>query len=140
MKDRLVKDITAVLAKKKGFKPEKPTTDYVDGFIGEWNDEDVIIGYYECEIQEEDWVREDYFLRPTLSLLRRWLINQNIHISIYPLTDKKEMYGWRINVYEIFPHKEIYRDNSNKYLPFENYDDAVEVGIIEALKSMKDDN
>jgi hypothetical protein len=78
----LIKYPTAKAAKAAGFKPEHPSTDYVPGFI--YDAEDIISLLVETEIQEEDYRRGDYFLRPTQSVLHKWVRdNRGVLIQVY---------------------------------------------------------
>ena len=71
---------TAKLAKEKGYAPKNPTTNYVKGYI---EDDIYENGFYETEIQEEDYDRGDYYLAPLQYELQKWLREKHkLHIII----------------------------------------------------------
>lgn len=119
---------TAVLAKEKGFKPEKPTTDYVKGFTVNYDDDDNIISYEKNDIQEEDWCRHGYYLRPTQSVLQKWLrdvMNIDVFANSVRFTGYIEIGYYTYSVMGCSPSKN-YR--------FETYEEALEFALIEGLK------
>jgi len=136
MEEQLISIKTAILAKEKGFKPDSPSTDYVKGFTETYIiTDDEIIEYEESEIQEEDYGREGYYLRPSQSLLQKWLREKH-NIIIIPLPkeqypDKKLTNEYNILVYE--NNKQIdYFDGT-----YWGYEEALETGLQNCLKLIK---
>lgn len=123
MKEQRVNFETAVLAKEKGlctYFEHINGTGYVPAFYSEDG-----IEYEETEFQQEDCVIEDRYLRPTQSLLQKWI--REVH-SIDVLVDK----GFLSNKYSY----EVYRKNvtfDSEYI-FKTYEEALEIGLYEALK------
>lgn len=94
--DQLISQEVAVLAKLKGFKPEREwNPEYVSGF--RFNEEHNT--YSEVEFQEEDWNIEGNYLRPTQTTLQTWLRNTHkIAIVVEPWTDfhNRDEYNFEI--------------------------------------------
>ena len=113
MKEELILFETAKLAKEKGFDEEvtnyyHPRYGLSDGCEDSYNREEQAEGYYSA---------------PTQSLLQRWL--REVHrIYLYiSLSGTKEIsWFWSIN-------DKKYQDGSNN-----NYEEALEAGLLEALK------
>lgn len=124
MQEQLISLETAKLAKERGFKPKREwNPDYVPGYI-----EDDYEGYVVkfTEFQEEDYVCEGYYLAPTQSLLQRWL--REVHnIKVFIDDCSKE----ELNQY--FWFRPGYTDTKS----YKTYEEALEVGLIEALEQLK---
>lgn len=149
MGDKNVNLDTAILAKEMGFKPLNPSTQYVKGFTEQWDDvTNTVTGYKENEIQEEDYVREGYFLRPTQTVLQKWLReNHNIEISVLRYTYsggvyQGKCYMWFVDQYddkynyELEENDEywILNERKSQGYEFKTYEEALEQALITALK------
>ena len=134
MKDKLIGFETAKLAKEKGF--DWMSYFYEDGcFFDEW------LVYEDSQI---DIIR--VVLRPTQSLLQRWLREVHftfINIAIYKeYEDCKTTYDYAItdlnNPYDINDNEIFEEDYGNtEDRLFKTYEDALEKAIQQALKLIK---
>ena len=108
MKDKLIEYSTAKLAKEKGFKK---LCDF------SYDEDGILTG--NCE--------QSYnYVAPTQSLLQKWLREKHdIHITITSISQE----SWQ---YHIQKPKDKLGDNYEE--DFENYEEALEVGLQEALK------
>lgn len=129
---------TAKAAKIAGFKPDKPSTDYVLGFVDEYDNNLKCIGYKETEIQEEDYSREDYYLRPTQSELHKWIRdNRNVLIQVY---NNASGYLWALSKIPYgsdLGYSEY--DGPNASGVWDSYEDAFEDGLSQVLKKTLED-
>ena len=141
--DRRVKIETAILAKQKGFTIDNPTTEYVKGFIEEWDVamDDVtgdylsnnFLGYKETEIQEEDHSIDGRGVIPTQTSLQTWLREQhNCLVLATSHTLKSGIWG----DYTVTVDSHFLNDARDE--DFQKFEDALEFGLIYALKKMKD--
>lgn len=127
MKDELISFETAKLAKEKGFIGTNNTTDYVPMYI-----ESILI-----EGQGEDDCRDGYYLAPTQSLLQRWLREKHeIHVELcVDVYDDLETMCFRgFNILNMKEYDSL--DSSNNDC-FKIYEQALEAGLQEALKLIK---
>lgn len=114
MTDQLISFETAVLAKEKGFD-------------------------IECNIQFHDKgifqlaTPENTFERPTQSLLQKWLREKhNIHIEVYcSKLEKDPSRKWRCEIKYI---SSPFKRTTGHYYIGRTYEEALEQGLIEALK------
>ena len=126
MQEQLITFETAKLAKEKGlcdyFEDINPT-DYVPAFYSEDG-----VNFEETEFQQEDCVIQDRYYRPTQSLLQKWL--REVHnIGVYVLPYSENL-GKK--------HYEVIVNNTMTYsLGCVSYEEALEVGLQEALKLIK---
>ena len=144
MKEELVTFGTAKLAKEKGFRILKPSTEYVKGFYydaGDLLNTDPPSKAYqsprEFDMQEEDQDRGNYFLRPTQSLLQRWLREiHGIHIEECSehWADLHTTYHFKIWVIEGELYEWFY---ANKITAFARYEYALEDALYKALHLIK---
>lgn len=116
MEEQLISFEVAKLAKEKGF-PQLNYPCYYDEKI------------YTSLISHSDFNK---YYQSTQSLLQKWLREKyNIHILIYVLEDSNG------NIYFDFGLKQIINylvDKSCKPKEFTSYEDALEEGLLEALK------
>jgi hypothetical protein len=128
----LVTSPTAILAKEIGFKPLNPSTDYVKGFTEQWDEvTDTITGYAENEIQEEDYVREGYYLRPTQTGLQTWLrTKHSTHVNPI-LISFPDFYRVTIAIYGKFT---VTLTNDSDNMCWNSFEEALEFGLYESLK------
>lgn len=122
MKEQIINFETAKLAKERGLCYYFNTgTQYVNAF---YSTDGVV--FEETEFQQKDCVIEDRYFRPTQSLLQKWL-RETHDIEVYVR-----------GAYNNF-------DKIKKYVAFvencgcvedytESYEDALEIGLQEALK------
>lgn len=134
----LVTSPAAKLAKELGFKPLNPSTRYVKGFIKEC----------ETEFQEEDYARDDFYLRPTQTVLQKWLReNHNIEIGVLRYTYTGGVYQGRCYMwyvdhfddkynYELEENDEhwILNERKSQGYEFKIYEEALEQALIVAMK------
>ena len=124
MKEQLITLKTAKLAKTKGFKPDKPSVNYVSMYINGKHSEG----------HEEDWDRGDFYLAPTQALLQKWL---------------REKHGIEVNMYTRYdPHEDtrdwgftcFYLNQKDNHtiiedrIAYNSYEKALESGLKAALK------
>lgn len=147
MNDELITFETAKLAKEKGFDiPCNKMFTYGKEMFGYVN---VVKEYdgskYECTEIPHDWnntkqpTSTKYFSRPTQSLLQRWLREvHNIHVEIKLLdfVDLSSEYHCKVTF--------IKDDLWGWFIPTKNkskltYEEAIEIGIQEGLKLIKDE-
>lgn len=121
MKEQLIEFKTAKLAKEKGFTQLFGKFDLVNMFRENKD------GSIESDKEMQGNERDRYYLRPTQSLLQKWLReNHKIHITIWynELTEK-----YRI-------------DSINSSEPFDmteypTYEQVLEIALVEALNLIK---
>ncbi|NCD06163.1 MAG: hypothetical protein EOL97_08595 [Spirochaetia bacterium] len=81
---------------------------------------------------------------PTQSLLQKWL-RDKYRIDIQITRNKPGYNEYRVEIYQTFTnlntyvYKQINEDNSNFCKWFSNYEDALEEGLLEGLKLIKDE-
>lgn len=121
MEEQLISFKTAKLAKEKGFVGLYPTTDYIPMYV---EDDETFIGEL-GEQQGEDDCRDNFYLAVTQSLLQKWI--REVH-SIDVLVDK----GFLSNKYS---YEVLYKNDmlDSEYI-FKTYEEALEIGLYEAIK------
>jgi len=130
MEDQLINFDTAKLAKEKGFD-WKSKCYHSDG---SFQDRDFLVNYNHSMFKSDD---EYLISAPTQSLLQKWLREiHKIEISIEPVWEneskKKTNYiPWVAYTKE----EECLEDEEPVY--FESYEDALEIGLQEALNTIK---
>ena len=126
MQEQLISFETAKLAKAKKFGYDFGGTHYVPGF---YCDEEFDKDPEEFEMQQEDACRCDYYLRPTQSLLQKWLREvHNIEVYVLPHT----RYKIEGKFYEVIVDKMMITWSGNK-----TYEKALEIGLKKGLKLIK---
>jgi hypothetical protein len=143
MKEQLITFETAKLAKQKqfGYDFNKSLPEYVPIFYCESDLDDVLdMGTLEeTECQGEDIIRGDFYFRPTQSLLQKWLREvHKIHVDIkeWELTD----WYFYIKDGRTSPVKNIrIKIDVDTKWEFDLYEEALEVGLLEGLKLVKDE-
>lgn len=115
---------TAKLLKEVGF--DVPCRDF---FTIEGDGNVVITEARSCRYHNSF---EDCFIsRPTLALAARWLREEhNIFIQLNPTFD-----GWLLDLFDLKKHQYIL---TNKDANADSYETALEVGLQEAIKLMKE--
>lgn len=128
MEEQLINFQTAKLAKEKEFGYDFGGTHYVHGFYSEDG-----ISYKETEIQQEDACRDDYYLRPTQSLLQKYLREiYQIDITIHRSFSMTKSYHYCIIVNNDYENELPQGCIRNR-----KYEEALEDGLQEALKLNK---
>lgn len=121
LEDERVSFDTAKLAKEKGF--DIPTTYYFD-FIG-----DTCSGTTKTNWNKS---KEELYSKPTQALLQRWL--REVHnIILESVFHSNAKYYWATSKKE---NNEQYDINSSMTY-YDTYEEALELGFIEALKYIK---
>ena len=129
MQEELISFETAKLAKKKGFK-ESCEYAYVNDFEEEWNLED--IEYNDGCVFNNKFHNE--CSAPTQSLLQRWLREKhNIHLVCW-WYDKENKFYTEIGRKD---GEAIRVQIGNITKLFDTYEQALESGLLEALKLVK---
>ncbi len=128
MIDELVKSVTALRAKEKGF--DIPTRNV---FTVIYSNEDV----YDRIGDFKNWNKNDKdYSRPTQSLLQRWLREKHkLHIDITAASDDE--YGAIIGTTD---NPEWIRDPKTDYVEvmyYSTYEAALEAALIDSLKLIK---
>lgn len=139
MKETLISFETAKLAKEKGFDEKCPNY-----YVRKWgnsfvnmhgkllqrnvkDDQGEIIGFYKASNSKG---QPHLITAPTQSLLLKWLREvHNIHITIYSKSHESWMY--RVTFKGQSLDEGLYGED------FENYEEALEDGLLEALKLIK---
>jgi len=128
MKEQLIRFETAKLAKEKGFRVHSHDMFY------QANGKLSICHMYSKQGRRCQEAHEPECLAPIQSLLQKWLREEhNIIVVSLPYTTTSESnvspsYIWMI--YEISA-------STKEYQPFNTYEEALEQGLIEALKLIK---
>lgn len=142
MKEELIRFETAKLAKEKGFNipTNKMFSLSIDYSTFNKTDNSEIIKFHdgdkhECANIPYDWnnfnsqTTNIYYSAPTQSLLQKWLREKhNIHIWITRFLISEQEFCYNIENYEGL------RQNRGE---FETYEEALEIGLQEALKLIK---
>ena len=153
MKEQLISSETAKLAKEKGFSWEvydfyyqeksnfKPYLTRGSEYDSDrdckwdWNLNGGVSGELLKIIPYPNSNKGYYYSAPTQSLLQKWLREKHkIHIIVYVMENSDG------NIYYDFGLKRIVNylsDNSSKPMEFSTYEEALEVGLQEALKLIK---
>ena len=119
MKEQLITFDTAKLAKERGFNISNS---------GYFYDKE---GYKVLDTPFDKLIWGGKFPAPTQSLLQKWIREEhNIHTWAYPHINDDMYYGVR-----------FYKDYSNNGSidAFKTYEEAIEKGLYEALKLIKDE-
>jgi rubrerythrin len=141
MKEDLISFKTAKLAKEKGFDwgCQDCYSDrgylYSNGWcerLDDWfEDQD----FFNSEIEEKQ-ASEKYYTRPTQSLLQKWLREEHkINVEVTWMCEK-----WFCDVYDLktpMPNKSMCKSLFNEKEGFKTYEEALEKGLLEGLKSIK---
>ena len=131
MKEDLITFETAKLAKEKGF--DIPTRHYYGSKL---NKDGIYQTHHSMPLTHKS-LRGGGYLKPTQSLLQKWLREKhNTHIKIHSLNSDR--FG-----YEIYDMIFRYKDNrGGKHLHNKKslitYEEALEKGLLEALKLIQD--
>lgn len=139
MNEQLITFETAKLAKEKGFEFEiRDDDDYERGlhsFMGKRNDPSIICPlshwFLDTNQNSQQWVSTGIDA-PTQSLLQRWL-RENHHIIVEPrfMGGLTRATAW----YDVVLYSNnAEKDNSRLTLKYKTYEEALEAGLIEALK------
>lgn len=119
MEDTIVKYETAKLAKEKGFTKLFMTTDYIPMYI----DGELLEG------QGEDDSRENYCLAPSQSILQKRIREKHkLHVNI----DIDILSQWEYIIVDT--KKLVVLDGKSD---FKTYEEALEEGLLEALKNIE---
>ena len=147
MQDQLVSFKVAKLAKEKGFGIDFVGTEYVPAFYCKKSD---VNNFQETEIQIEDGFMKDFYLRPTQSLLQKWLRDKHkleVCVSFSPdweWNDKDECLctnmGYRVDwgFVGVWKKYEIESYPLERH-GFKTYEQALEEGLYEALTLIKNE-
>ena len=121
MHEKLVEFKTAKLAKEKGIDCVDDTLDYIKAFYSEEEND-----FDEIKISRKDIVVYCYYSRPTQSLLQRCL-REKYNIDVWAVPH----YNNDLYSYILFLNKE---DATPTDEEFKTYEQALEQGLLEALK------
>jgi len=137
MKETLIGFQVAKLAKEKGFdlKCSSHWSTYDnDGLLNNFlRIEEGARDYNKHEFAYISNKKEELFSAPTQSLLQKWLREKhNIHIRPdLPWVES----GWLVKGYSLIDGSELF--SINKYKQLNSFEDALEEGLLEALKLIK---
>ena len=127
---------TAKLAKEKGYAPKNPTTNYVKGYI---EDDIYENGFYETEIQEEDYDRGDYYLAPLQYELQKWLREKHkLHIIITLGHDENSI--WHDYSVLLMDKSYDYNPLASSESGLSSYEEALEAALCDGLNLIKNEN
>lgn len=135
MQEELIAFKTAKLAKEKGFNEPCWEAYGVYSQLGVLKGNECLQTSFENEFggtfDQQDYDRDNFYLAPTQSLLQRWLRETHeIHITLHKgVADKY----W----YKIFSHLYLGINNTVESKLYNNYEEALEKGLFEALKLIK---
>ena len=139
MQEQLVSFKVAKLAKEKLFGIDFVGTEYVPAFYCKKSD---VNNFQETEIQIEDGFMKDFYLRPTQSLLQKWLRDKHeIHIFVIPCEPSSYSKYKHLSVvwiYDIYKHLLVEYGHSNKGDNL-SYEQALDEGLYEALTLIKNE-
>lgn len=132
MTEEVISLETAKLAKEKGF--------YVYTGVSYWEEKNGVARltnetpYYDFPNDIERYHRYTRYFAPTHALLQKWLREvHELHIDVHHFTNQKvDDELWK-DVYQVFV------DYSAFHPYYQTYEEALEKGIIEALKLIKND-
>lgn len=162
MQEQLITFQVAKLAKEKGFNIPTHSYYFEDGEFKEFEINDTY-GYYgeEYTVNREEFYENwndkwkttkkgdrcfgcdknpkylETFSAPTQSLLQKWLREvHNISICIYPV-----LYEWEVSLHTCYRKRKltVYL-NAETSIHGKTYEEALEVGLQEALKLIKNEN
>lgn len=126
MIDELVSFETAKLAKEKGFDIKTYNYFMGSGKLFTWNEPK--------NANDVDYTKELYSA-PTQSLLQKWLREKhNIYIDIKSYYDTElDQALWENEIIDVKDYWNFFSDNTY----YHTYEEALEAGLIEALKLIK---
>lgn len=121
MTETLVKLETAKLAKEKGF----------DGLVYEYFSENG--DPCDCTFTNINLSKKmNIYSRPSLGLLQKWLLDKHdLYVTVFPVDSKPKF--WYFTIVDIETGKQIYDQSIN----FNNFSNALENGLFNALKTLK---
>lgn len=131
MKEELIKEKTAILAKEKEFDIE--TEWFYSSNYGLCKEEDELLItpitiIYDCN---NNFELEEIYYAPTQSLLQKWLREiHNIYISIMPEEDEDWKRIWTVRLYNLTDEVMYLECSSIK----NTYEEALEEGLFHALQ------
>ena len=133
MKEQLISFKTAKLAKEVGFKIECEWAVHEDGydhyrdFIG-----DEYLFSLDCMEDAFENTEEEHYLAPTQSLMQKWLREKHgIMVDVIP--DYHD--GWWFSCRILFFNGDFLCENNG-----DTYEEALEAGLHEALKKVKNES
>lgn len=136
--ESLISFETAKLAKEKEFGYDFEGTDYVPSFYCEENNIETLC---KSEMQIEDACRQDHYLRPTQSLLQKWIREEyDIIVTVYA---NASGYCYELHYSPIRggTHiKDSEYEGPNDSGCWNVYEDALEAGLQVALKLIISNN
>jgi hypothetical protein len=155
MKDELVSFELAKLAKDKGFNEycenafdvykdknisenikDETAIEFFDGFVKDLHG---YKNYRGADAKENYLHRRDisddlWLLRPTQSLLQKWLRDvHDIHVSVSPMHLSR---GWRQQAYNM---KKGHYKGASAGFHYKTYEEALEIGLEQALKLIENE-
>jgi hypothetical protein len=135
MEEQLITFDTAKLAKEKGFDLEFCNVGWHGDFGDLKGDSYPFLGTYSfyksiyCNNKDEHQIQ-----RPTQSLLQKWLREvHNIHLLLEPYYDEQKVLVYGFDLITERTEEETIVEKG-----FKTYEDALEVGLQESLKLVKD--
>jgi hypothetical protein len=135
MEEQLISFETAKLAKEKGLDFEFCNVGWHGDFGDLKGDSYPFLGTYSfyksiyCNNKDEHQIQ-----RPTQSLLQRWLREvHNIHLLLEPYYDEQKVLVYGFDLITERTEEETIVEKG-----FKTYEDALEVGLQESLKLVKD--
>ena len=133
MKDQLITYGTAELAKEKGFEnktPHKLRRDYYN-HLGEINGD--VTQYVKAYVHKRDTTKLKTIDAPTQSLLQKWLREEhNLHILMNVGMNDGVKQTFYCNIFKF--GKNLYVGKFRSETSIYTYEEALEKGLIEALK------
>ncbi len=139
MKENIVSFQVAKLAKEKGFEIEtlyfytKPNSKMfgLDEQGRSYSIKNISKKLYKCG-EDAALSIKNVYLAPTQALLQKWLREvHNIHIDI-PYMDEVLKYGYKITTI-------LNNTESEEVFKFNTYEEALEIGLFEALNLIKNE-
>lgn len=132
MKEQLINFETAKLAKEKGFNIPSKYSINKEAYenSSEWTGQDFTV---EDMLEAKGNTGEEYFLRPTQSLLQKWLREvYNLHFELMPIFSKHPIIpnGWIVSKFGITSNMQ----NKNAGIVNETYEKALEEGLQKCLE------
>jgi hypothetical protein len=135
MEEQLITFDTAKIAKEKGFDLEFCNVGWHGDFGDLKGDSYPFLGTYSfyksiyCNNKDEHQIQ-----RPTQSLLQKWLREvHNIHLLLEPYYDEQKVLVYGFDLITERTEEETIVEKG-----FKTYEDALEVGLQESLKLVKD--
>lgn len=133
MKEEIISFKVAKLAKEKGFDKVWCNNIYCVGFNDLQEDKEII----ECDWRNNVNGQFHLALAPTQSLLQKWLREKyNIYVSAIPFNDVEAgQILWDNEIIDVNDDWNRFSD----YTYYHSYEEALEAGLREALKLIKDE-